>query len=142
MDARAISAGESTTMTLFVYEQDGQELMFEWKEDSSLAAAGHAVISDINSKTITWTAPNSVSGEGQTFSLYVLVTDEDGNQDWVSTKSPSTSPIPPALIENITTEAEGCSSSSAAWFLPLLPLVLIDVGVNSHDFSHINTTSD
>ena len=77
-------------------------------------------------KTITWTAPNSVSGEGQTFSLYVLVTDEDGNQDWVFDEiSVYASPIPPALIENITTEAEGCSSSSAAWFLPLLPLVLI-----------------
>lgn len=126
MDARAISAGESTTMTLFVYEQDGQDLMFEWKEDSSLAAAGHAAISDVNSKTITWTAPDNVSGEGQTFSLYVLVTDEDGNQDWVFDEiSVYASPILPALIENVTTEADGCSSSSAAWFLPLLPLMLL-----------------
>ena len=107
MDARAISAGESTTMTLFVYEQDGQDLMYEWKEDSSLAAAGHAAISDVNSKTITWTAPDQVSGEGQTFSLYVLVTDEDGNQDWVFDEiSVYASPILPALIENVTTEAE------------------------------------
>ncbi len=124
MDARAISAGESTTMSLFVYEQDGQDLMYEWKEDSALAASGHAAISDVNSQTITWTAPDQVSGEGQTFSLYVLVTDEDGNQDWVFDEiSVYAQPIPPALVESIASEADGCGSSSAAWFLPLLPLV-------------------
>ncbi len=125
MDARAISAGESTTMTLFVYEQDGQDLMYEWKEDSALVSAGHTAISDTNSQTITWTAPDQVSGEGQTFSLYVLVTDEDGNQDWVFDEiSVYAQPIPPALVETVATEADGCGSSSAAWLLPLLPLVV------------------
>jgi hypothetical protein len=126
MDARAISAGESTTMTLFVYEQDGQDLIYEWKEDSALASAGHSAISDVNSQTITWTAPDQVNGEGQTFSLYVLVTDEDGNQDWVFDEiSVYSTPIPTALVENVTSEQNGCGSSSTAWFLPLLPLVLL-----------------
>lgn len=124
MDAHAISVGESTTMTLFVYEQDGQDLSYEWKEDTSLTAYGHTAISDPNSKTITWTAPDTVSGEGQVFSVYVLVTDEDGNQDWVFDEiSVYSQPIPPALIENIQEEASGCSSSSAAWFLPLIPVM-------------------
>ena len=126
MDARAISVGESTTMNVFVHEQDGQDIMYEWKEDSSLEAAGHTSISDLNAQTITWTAPDTVSGEGQTFSLYVLVTDEDGNQDWVFDEiSVYASPIPPALIETVATPTDGCSSSSssAAWLLPLLPLL-------------------
>jgi hypothetical protein len=123
MDARAISIGESTTMTLFVYEQDKQDLVYEWKEDTSLSATGHSAISDTTSKTITWTAPASVTGEGQAFSVYVLVTDEDGNQDWVFDEiSVYASPIPPALIETSSAASDSCGSgSSAAWLLPMLP---------------------
>ena len=122
MDANAISAGETTSMTVFVHEVDGQELVYKWEEDSSLAT--HTAISDATASTITWTAPSQVSGDGQTFSVYVLVTDEDGNQVWVFDEiSVYSSPIPEILTEvSITEEESGCFSSSA--LLPILPIFL------------------
>ena len=127
MSARAISVGESTTMTVFVHEEDGQDIEYLWKEDSVLTANGHIAISDPTAKTITWTAPPDVSGQGQAFSVYVLISDEDGNQDWVFDEiSVYPAPVPQVLVSTVSTQSQGCgSSSSTALLLPLLPLVAL-----------------
>jgi hypothetical protein len=122
MNAQAISVGESTTMTVFAYEADGQDVTYSWEEDSTLATTGHVSISEASSQTITWTAPDQVEGDGQAFSVYVVVTDEDGNQDWVFDEiSVYANPIPQVIIETTILEDKGCSSSSA--LLPLFPLL-------------------
>ncbi len=121
MGTPAISVGESTTMTLFVHEVDGQEISYTWDEDQALQNAGHVAISDPTASTITWTAPDTVNGEGQVFSIYVLIQDEDGNQDWVFDEiSVYSTVIPESLSETTANQEEGCASSSA--LLPMLPV--------------------
>ena len=123
MGTPAISVGESTTMSLFVHEVDGQDRTYLWDEDDALAATGHIAVSDPTASTITWTAPDEVDGEGQAFSVYVLIQDEDGNQAWVFDEiSVYSTIIPESLSETSANEADGCSSSSA--LLPVLPFFL------------------
>jgi hypothetical protein len=124
MDAKAISVGESTTMTVFVHEADGQELSFTWEEDSALSSTGHTAISNSSSQNITWTAPTSVSGDGQVFSVYVVVIDEDGNQDWVFDEiSVYSNPIERSIIETTIISGQGGCSTTAAMG-SLLPLFI------------------
>ena len=126
MGSPAISVGESTTMTVFVYEADGQDLSYNWNEDSALSGTGHIAISDPTAKTITWTAPAEVQGEGQAFSVHVEVLDEDGNKVWVFDEiSVYSSVIPEAISETNADEGDGCSSSSA--LLPVLPIFFTGV---------------
>jgi hypothetical protein len=132
MADRAISVGESTTMTVFVYEGDGEELTFNWEEDSSLSLLGHSAVSSATSQTITWTAPDNISGgsEGQIFSVYVVVEDEDGKQDWIFDEiSVYTDPVETNITQvGTVADSGGCGSSSdsttaetaASLFLPLI----------------------
>ena len=85
MAANAIGVGQSTTMTAFVYDADGQDISYQWQEDSSLQSTGHSAISDAQAQTITWTAPAELPGdaEGAIFDLGVIIQDEDGQQAWV-----------------------------------------------------------
>jgi hypothetical protein len=79
MGRNAISVGESTTMTAYAFDPDGQALSFFWNEDPS-----HSGISDLAAQTITWTAPKKLPGDatGKVYELFVVVQDDDGNQDW------------------------------------------------------------
>ena len=123
MSERAISVGETTTMTVFVYEADGSEINYSWEEDSNMNLFGHTAISSPTAQTITWTAPSDIgNSDGQIFSVYVLVTDEQGNQDWVFDEiSVYSDPVQQSITEAINPEG-GCSGSSALTllFLPLL----------------------
>lgn len=123
MSERAISVGETTTMTVFVYEADGSEINYSWEEDSNMNLFSHTAISSPTAQTITWTAPSDIgNSDGQIFSVYVLVTDEQGNQDWVFDEiSVYSDPVQQTITEAITPEG-GCSGSSALTllFLPLL----------------------
>ena len=123
MSERAISVGETATMTVFVYESDGSEISYSWEEDSNMSLLGHAAISAPAAQTITWTAPPELPGssDGEIFSVYVLVTDAQGNQDWVFDEiSVYSDPVEQSITEII--DAGGCSGSSALTllFLPLL----------------------
>jgi hypothetical protein len=126
MADRAISVGESTTMTIFVYEADGDDMSFIWQEDSMMSQLGHSSISTPTAQTITWKAPNSLGGnlEGQIFSVYVVVTDANGNQDWVFDEiSVYRDAVEQNIIRQDTVPASGCGSSdSAGLLLPLLGL--------------------
>jgi hypothetical protein len=85
MGATAIGVGQSTTMTAFVYDADGQDISYQWQEDSTLQSSGHTAISDSQAQTITWTAPAELPGdaEGAIYDLGVIIQDEDGQQAWV-----------------------------------------------------------
>ena len=120
MSERAISEGETTTMTVFVYEADGSDISFSWQEDSKMNLLGHTAISSPTAQTITWTAPPDISGDGQIFSVYVLVTDAQGNQDWVFDEiSVYSNPVGQTITD---VSDAGCSGSSA-WTLLFLPLL-------------------
>jgi predicted lipoprotein with Yx(FWY)xxD motif len=84
MAQTAIGIGESTTMSVLVFDADGQDLTYTWQEDNDLTAEGHSSISTPSAQTVTWTAPDALPGnaDGAVYSVYVIVQDEDGNQDW------------------------------------------------------------
>jgi Putative metal-binding motif len=125
MSARAVGVGQSVTMTVFSYDADGQTGSFAWQQDSDLTATGHNGISNPVAQTITWTAPSTLGeSEGEVYSIYVVVTDPDGNQDWAFDEIT----VYPEPVELFTTtqvlEAEkGCGKSGgSALLIPLLPL--------------------
>ena len=121
MSERAISVGETTTMSVFVYEADGSEINYKWEEDNNMSILGHTAISSPTAQTITWTAPPSLSSSGEIFSVYVLVTDAEGNQDWVFDEiSVYSDPVEQSITEVIESSG-GCSGSSALTLL-LFPL--------------------
>ena len=126
MAERAIGSGESTTMTVFVYDAEGDEISFLWEEDPNMYTLDHVAISNPTARTITWTAPDLPSTlDGQLFSVYVIVTDENGNQDWVFDEiAVYANPVAEELVfEEVT---GGCgSSTAAALMLPLLGLSYI-----------------
>ncbi len=131
MNQTAIGAGESTTMTVFVYEKDGQTLSFDWsQQDSKLDELGHVAVSSPTAQTITWTAPQiDPEGDGYIFTVMVIVEDEDGNATWVDDKI-WVFPQPVELefervMTDQATETGGCggsssSTSTAGLLVPLL----------------------
>jgi hypothetical protein len=138
MTKRAISVGESVTMNLLVHEADGQALTYVWQEDSRMSSLGHVSIANPTSSTITWTAPPELPEdvEGVIFSVYVIITDEDGNQDWIfdeiSVYADDISLIKEEPIINIPTGGCGTSEApseidetedTAALLLPIIPIL-------------------
>ena len=123
MSERAISVGETATMTVFVYEADGSEISYKWEEDSRMNILNHTAISSPTAQTITWTAPSDIgNSDGQIFSVYVLVTDAEGNQDWVFDEiSVYSDPVEQSITEALTSSS-GCSGSAALTIL-FLPLI-------------------
>ena len=113
-------------MTVFVYDAEGDEISFLWEEDPNMYTLDHVAISNPTARTITWTAPDLPSTlDGQLFSVYVIVTDENGNQDWVFDEiAVYANPVAEELVfEEVT---GGCgSSTAAALMLPLLGLSYI-----------------
>jgi MYXO-CTERM domain-containing protein len=86
MNQTAIGSGESTTMTVFVFEEDGQTITYDWsQEDSKLQEEfGHVAVSSPTAQNITWTAPTlPEESPGYRFTVTVIVEDEDGNQAWI-----------------------------------------------------------
>jgi MYXO-CTERM domain-containing protein len=133
MGATALGAGESTIMSLDVYDPDGTELTFAWQEDPLLLEAGHNGFDSVTTQTVTWTAPSNLSDSspGEVYTLYVVVTDPEGNSDWAFGEV-TVYPEPVALaLGAISTEDTGCGSgdeddeaSSAAIVAPMLLLAL------------------
>jgi len=82
MKATAIGSGESTVMTVEVYDPDGTEFIFSWQEDEALIAAGHSGFDSVTTQTVTWTAPIVEADEGETYSMYVEVSDTEGHADY------------------------------------------------------------
>ena len=127
MADRAIGAGESTTMTVFVYDAEGDELSFNWGEDPVMASLDHTAITAPTARTITWTAPELPSSlDGQLFKVIVEVTDENGNQDWVfGDIAVYSRPVTDSLVYETTTGSSCGGSTAAGVFLPLLSLAFL-----------------
>ena len=131
MEATALGAGESTIMSLDVYDADGTELVFAWQEDPLLLEAGHNGFDSVTTQTVTWTAPSSLSSSspGEVYTLYVVVTDPEGQTDWAFGEI-TVYPDPVAMaLGAIEAEESGCGSddddaSSAAIVAPLLLLAI------------------
>jgi len=134
MTKSAIGVGESTTMTVSVYDADEQPISFAWSEDPSLAALGHTAIDNATAQTITWTAPAELpeGSLGEVFSVQVLIQDTDGNQDWAF-EEVWVYPEPVTQVREsivVLPPAQGCGSSSTtsttstgAGLLPAAPLL-------------------
>ena len=109
-------------MTVFVYEADGSDIAFKWEEDSNMTLLGHTAISAPNAQTITWTAPPELpnNSKGEIFSVFVVVTDDQGNQEWVFDEiSVYPDPVEQSITEIINENSGGCAGSPAWLLLPL-----------------------
>ena len=82
MGATAIGSGESTVLSVEVYDPDGSEFTFAWQEDDRLAAAGHSGFDSVISQTVSWTAPTVETEGGEVYSINVVVNDPDGHSDF------------------------------------------------------------
>jgi len=134
MDATAIGPGESTIMTVTVYDPEGDGLIYSWQQDDILTARGHDGFDNISTQTVTWTAPETVENDdGEVFNIHVIVTDDGNNQDFAFadiTVYPD--PVRQTLSYSSTSdedEEKGCGKdeeASEALMLPgLLSLLLI-----------------
>ena len=135
MGATAIGQGESTVMTIEVYDPDGAEFDFAWQEDDQLAAQGHSGFDSIATQTVTWTAPQvSDTSTGEVYTLYVVVSDPEGHSDWAFGEIT----VMPDTVDGTIggydasedDDSGGCGkddeeegASSAALFVPLLILL-------------------
>jgi hypothetical protein len=82
MDSTALGPGESTIMTVTVFDPDGDSLVYSWQQDDVLTDRGHDGFDNIATQTVTWTAPKTVENKaGEVFNIYVRVSDGDNNQD-------------------------------------------------------------
>jgi len=82
MDTTALGPGESTIMTVTVFDPDGDSLVYSWQQDDVLTDRGHDGFDNIATQTVTWTAPETVENKaGEVFNIYVRVSDGDNNQD-------------------------------------------------------------
>ena len=133
MGATALGPGESTILAIDTYDPDGEDLIFAWQEDEILAEMGHNGFDTITTQTVTWTAPTHLekSSPGEIYTLYVVVTDPDGNSDWAFGEIT----VYPNPVEHeiggISSDAGGCkdkadedAASSAAIVAPLLLITL------------------
>jgi hypothetical protein len=82
MAETAIGSGESTVLSIEVYDPDGSEFTFAWQEDDRLAAAGHSGFDSVISQTVSWTAPDIETEGGETYTINVIVNDPDGHSDF------------------------------------------------------------
>jgi len=122
MNQTAIGAGESTTMTVFVFEEDGQTITYDWSAtDSQLAVYDHSPVSSPTAQTITWTAPTfpeDLEVAGYSYEVTVLVEDEDGNQTWAHDEvwvfaEPVAVDYEDLLTEQVD-EPSGCGKNSSS----------------------------
>ncbi len=133
MGATALGPGESTIMTVDVHDPDGEDLIFAWQEDELLAEQGHNGFDTITTQTVTWTAPSNLdeNSAGEIYTLYVVVTDPDGNSDWAFGEVT----VYPGPVEHevggIQQDKGGCGkdkeddeASTAALLAPLMLLTL------------------
>ena len=131
MGATALGAGESTIMNIEVFDPDGEELIFAWQEDQVLTQLGHNGFDSITTPTVTWTAPTHLAKDspGEVYTLYVQVTDPQGNRD-VAFGEITVYPNPvDQKLGGIRTEAGGCGDDDATDAALLAPLLLLTLGV-------------
>ena len=133
MSQTAIGVGESTTMMVEVFDEDGQDITYTWQEDQVLTGEGHTSIDNISAAAITWTAPSELpSGDdGEIFNVTVVISDEDGNQDWIFDEITVYSE-PVLLYQNIypapDMQSSGCSDDTPddydySMLVPCMPLL-------------------
>ena len=123
MGVTALGVNESTTMTVFAFDPDGQDMSYSWQQDTKLTSAGYNAVDNPIATNITFTAPPSLGdgSQGEIYSMFVAVIDEDGNQAWAFGDI-TVYPSPVDLGYTVSTSSGGCSDSgSEALFLPLLP---------------------
>ena len=135
MGATAIGQGESTVMTIEVYDPDGTEFDFTWQEDEKLAAQGHSGFDSTSAQTVTWTAPMLDEGsKGEPYTLFVIVNDPEGHSDWAFGEiKVMPNPVDGTLggddsVNDVKKsgckkEEENNAMSSAAFFTPFLMLL-------------------
>ena len=118
MDTTALGPGESTIMSVTVFDPDGDSLVYAWQQDEVLTARQHDGFDNIATQTVTWTAPMSVENkEGEVFNIHVRVSDEEGHTDLAFadiTVYPE--PVRQTLSYSSSAEEdeEGCGDDSAS----------------------------
>ncbi len=121
----AIGAGESTTLSIFAFDADGDELLYKWETGTKLTEeyGGLGGLDTTTAPTVTFTAPpypeGMAEGEwpGDIFSFTVSVTDTNGNPAVSQSVEITVYPeVVQTEYENVlaaqATEEGGCSKSS------------------------------
>ena len=110
MSATAVEAEQSTQLSVFVYDADGQSPTYTWTLDSDGGAAD-----TLSAAAITWTAPALDGNDGKLFQIYVVVQDPDGHQVWdfaeVAVYPEGT--LTEQYTELVTTTESSCATSGA-----------------------------
>lgn len=133
MESTALGKGESTIMTVDVYDADGDELTFSWQEDIALTEQGHNGFDSIATQTVTWTAPSNLpeGSKGEIYTVYVIVNDGNGHEVRTLTNI-TVYPDPVLQTVDAPRAAPGCTTAStgihnvagAAWAFPMMLAVL------------------
>jgi MYXO-CTERM domain-containing protein len=125
----SIEVGEAVAMFAQVYEEDGDDLTYEWSVKDDLGS-----IDDPRSPTPNWNAPPELSNPdliAEPITISVAAIDDDGNQDWVFEQVlvfPE-SDLDVALVKEVEVErGSACSTAPAAPVGVLLGLGLVVAG--------------
>jgi hypothetical protein len=128
MSQTAVEVGETITMSVFVYDADGQDISYFWEMDGGSAPS-------VEASNLQWQAPAELPEQyedGNIYEIYVVAQDEDGHKEWDFAR-PAVYPqgvLHVQYVEIVTVEPEGgCSAlgGSAAGLLAsmLAGLVLV-----------------
>ena len=110
MQQTACEPGDKVSVSVFVYDADGQNADYAWTGDEGLT-----IDPLTGSPSVTVTCP-SPGDEGKIYGLYVVATDEDGNAVW---EFDDIAVYPDKELYKtfdvvVKEEAEGCGASTAA----------------------------
>jgi hypothetical protein len=139
MDTTALGPGESTIMTVTVFDPDGVIPIYAWQQDDTLTERGHDGFDNTATQTVTWTAPQTVENkEGEVFNIYVRVSDKENNQDLAfANVTVYPEPVRQTLSYSSSSEDDeesGCGSDESAQSLALPGLLgLLALGLRRRE---------
>jgi hypothetical protein len=115
----AIELGATVSMFAQVFEEDGDEVLYEWEVKD-----GAGIFDDPTASTVNWTAPPELSNRdliGEIFTIYAVAADQDGNQAWAFEPvwMYPEGQLDIVLAKNVEVQRGGCTS------VPLAPAGLL-----------------
>ncbi|MFH1465545.1 MAG: MopE-related protein [Pseudomonadota bacterium] len=125
MQQTACEPGDTIAVSVMAYDADGQALDYAWTGDESLSVEPLT-----GSPSVTVTCPDP-GPDGKIYSLYVVVTDEDGNAVWDFDDMSvyDTNKLYVQYIKRITSQRSCASGGGLAPALSLTWLALIGAAI-------------
>lgn len=109
----ACMEGEILPFSVKVFDADGQTSIFQWGDDKNTGG-----FDNTSAQTVNWKCPSLPEGSGGgIYTVYALVTDPDGQQDWGDIRVsvyPDDYGLYEAYETTVVKEVKTCSSNPAA----------------------------